>query len=153
MRIFIILILFLSFLSAFAEEIFYDLEGSKVSYREIISTSPNTVILLWTSWCPYCRLTLLHLNKEIDKKCIYFNDVNLFYINLGESKRKIKRFIEKNKIKKCIEKNILLDKKNILAKKFSISGIPTFIFLKNGIPVYRSFFISKELLKKIFKNE
>jgi len=153
MRLFFTLIFIFFFNSSFAEEVFYDLKGNKISYKQILSASPNTVILLWTSWCPYCRLTILNINKDIDEECIYYDGVDFFYINLGEDEKRIKKFIEKNKIKKCIEKNILLDRKNILTKKFSAFGIPTFIFLKNGIPIHKSFFINKELLKEVFENE
>jgi thiol-disulfide isomerase/thioredoxin len=127
---------------------FYNLKDEKISYDEIIAY-PNTILFLWTSWCPYCRKELLRLNRN----CAYYKDVEFLYINLGENKTKVEKVISRLKLKKCISTKILLDKEGALGRKFSIIGVPAFIFLKKGIPIYKSYFINEELIKVVFGDE
>ncbi len=120
------------------------LEGQAIDYQDVVA-EPQTVIFVWTTWCPYCRIQL----DNIAKQCSY-PGVKLVLLNSGETKKLVERFIKRQKISNCIKKKIVLDKSSSVAKKFSISGFPTFIFLKNGKYLARSYYFNKGLLEKIY---
>lgn len=148
-RIFILLLClsFLPYLCAKADT-FYTLERQELSYDEVIASS-KTVLFFWTTWCPYCLKELLRLNKN----CPFFDDVNFLYINVGEGERLVRRASQRLKLTQCVLGKILLDKEAFIPQKFLVLGVPAFVFLKEGVVVYRSRFISKRLIKKVFKDE
>ncbi|MCF7873521.1 MAG: TlpA family protein disulfide reductase [Candidatus Omnitrophica bacterium] len=121
-----------------------DLGGKLVSYQKITS-SPKTILFVWTSWCPYCQIQL----AKISKRCSY-PDIKLLLVNSGEKKSSVERFVENKKVPKCVTKNIILDKNSTIAKKFSLSGFPTFIFLKDGKYLARSYYLNNDLIDKIY---
>ncbi|MBU1134504.1 MAG: TlpA family protein disulfide reductase [Candidatus Omnitrophica bacterium] len=150
MKNLIILLICFSFLSSVSalEQKFYTLDGEKVSYEEVTS-SPKAVLFLWTTWCPSCLREIAHL----DVNPIIPNDVNFFYINLGERKSRVKRTVASLGLTQSTRDKILLDTNGILPEKFFIIGVPTFIFFKKGVPVHRSYLINKQLLREVFENE
>lgn len=125
----------------------YTLEGKSVAYEQLVSSS-KTVLFFWTTWCPSCVREITKLNEENKD----FGDVNIIYINGDQNKKAVERFIKTKNINKSIQNKIILDNNLYIAKKFSIFAIPTFIFLENGQPIYKSYFITSELLKDIFKD-
>ena len=130
--------------AAFAAD-FYNLKGDSLSYEQIVS-SPNTVLFLWASWCPHCREELAHLNDICKKDA----QVKFFYVDLGEQVNRVKLEVEQLALKKCVENNIIVDSNAYIAKMFSVIGIPTFIFFKDGRPIYKSYYFYSEMLDKIY---
>jgi len=149
MKRFFILLILLSFLSpALAEpELFYKLGGKSLSYEELIAPK-KAVLFIWTTWCPTCRSEFRRLSKE----CSLFNGVKILLVNSGEEEAKVKKFIEAMDLKECVKKNIILDSNSVLSRKFAVFSIPAFIIIKNGEPVYRTFFVNQELLDAAFKD-
>jgi len=125
---------------------FPTLNNNKISYDDLIASSPHTVVFLWTSYCPYCREELKKLNRyKPTSKAVFY------YVNIGDSKRVVGRVIDMLNLNNSIRNNILLDEEGITADAFGVIGVPTYIFLNEGKVVYRSHFIDDGLLKKVFK--
>ena len=125
---------------------FYNLEGKPFSYQELVS-EPITILFLWATWCPSCRREVEHLTKSNMR----LDRVNNVYVNVGEKKSKVKQYVDSRELPPTITGKIILDEKAVLAEKFSVFAIPTFIFLKDGEPTHKSHFLDKELLDSIFK--
>ena len=129
-------------------EMFYTLMGNEVSL-DAIESSPKAVVFLWTTWCPHCRKELSRLNQSD----ISYKDVSFYYVDIGESKSTVEGYAKSFNLKQSIKEKILLDRAGLLAAKYSVVGIPTFIFLKKGKLVYKSSYISKGILEEVFKND
>lgn len=146
-KIFFTLILFCFVFSSGAQaQDFRTLTGKDISFEDMIAT-PRAVLFLWATWCPYCIKEF----KVLAKECPYFEGVDLWYINVGESKERVENFIHRAKVANCTNKSIILDKETLIASKFGINALPTFIFLEYGQPLYKSYHLDKKLIKKIFK--
>lgn len=150
MKITLLLIFFISvcFFSFAAEELFWDLEGNPVKYSQLVS-SPKTVIFTWAIWCPYCRKAL----ESFSKQCTSFEGIDIIYLNIGDVESKIKRYASQRKIKDCVKKKIILDERSIFAEKFSLTGLPSYIFFKDGEFLAKSFYFNEELLNDIFEDD
>ncbi|MFO8053132.1 MAG: TlpA disulfide reductase family protein [Candidatus Omnitrophota bacterium] len=103
------------------------------------------VLFIWTTWCPYCLVQL----DQLSEQCSY-QDVKLVLVNSGEKKQDVRNFIKNRGVPECLQDDIVLDKNSTLARKFSISGYPTFIFLKNGKYLARSYHLNKSLIEKVY---
>lgn len=147
--ILLFLLCFLSFSSWAQDAVFHSLDGEKLSYEEI-TAHPKTVLLLWTTWCPACRQEIARINNA---DCSLYEGINFFYINLGEHRILVEKALTDLELKECVSEKVLLDTNVFLARKFSVAAVPTFIFLKEGVPVYKSYFINPELINRIFKDE
>ena len=110
-------------------------------------SSPKAILFVWTTWCSYCREEI----QRLTKKCTFLDDINFFYVNVGEKTSKVQAFSKKVGFLSCIKSKIILDEEGFFAKKFSVYALPTFVFLKNGKAVHKSYFMDDELLKSIFK--
>lgn len=150
MKKFIILLITLCLFSPCfaAEKIFYTLGDEAISFEKLISY-PNTILFVWATWCPSCRREL----KSFSRERIFFENVAVWYVNTGEKESAVKRYADAKKFTSTMRNRIILDKDNYVAEKFSVSAIPTFIFLKDGQPIFKSYFLDEELLKKIFGEE
>lgn len=124
---------------------FYALDGQKISYNDTISPS-KTVLFLWTSECTVCKDEIIRLSKE----CALYEDINVIYINLGETKRAVERFLSHYGVSSCILGNVLLDAAINIRRKFIVIGVPTVIFFKDGVPVDISYTLDDHLIKKVF---
>jgi thiol-disulfide isomerase/thioredoxin len=148
-KILIVLAVLMCVLSGIARaETYYKLDGSELSYETLIS-APKTILFIWTTWCPVCREDL----KSFSDNPYLPEDVKIFYVNIGEKKSRVEKFVNILGLQTAVTDNILLDPESVIAEKFSIIGIPTFIFFKNKIPVYRSYFINKQLIADVFEDE
>ena len=150
MKKIILFLLLLCFCTpAFAEgKVFYTLDDKSLSYAEMIS-HPNTILFVWATWCPSCRRQI----KQLSQKQILFDNINIWHVSAGENSSTVTRFADSQKLDNCIREKIILDKDNFIARKFSISGIPTFVLLKNSEPVYKTYFLSNKILEKVFGEE
>jgi peroxiredoxin len=104
-----------------SEIILNDLGGQAVN---ISSYQGKPVILFfWTTWCPYCRMELKKLNQgyaQITKEGIV-----LLGVNVSEPEYKVRRFFKGY----LLHFRMLLDKYGLLADKYELLGVPTYIFL------------------------
>jgi thioredoxin-related protein len=138
---------FCSITGAFAsDETFKLLDGSSISYEKNIA-SGDTMLFLWTSRCPYCVRELRGMNKN-ENACKYSK---CFFVNLGETEASIKEAVKALQLNDNISKNIIVDKTASLADKFSVIGVPTFIFMHNGRVLERSYHFDEDTVKEIFK--
>jgi cytochrome c-type biogenesis protein len=98
-----------------------DLEGQAV---DVSSYKGKPVILFfWTSRCPYCRGELIKLNQQYLQ--MVKEGIVVFGVNVGESEDKVKIFAKDNQL----NFKILLDKTGLLANKYGLLGVPTYILL------------------------
>ena len=120
----LLIVFFLIQLSASSQEL-YKLNGELITYQEAIKQE-ITILFLWTSGCSACRDNIRYL----DRSCPFDDDINIQYVNLGDSKKDIKDFLRYYGITDCISDNILMDKQSSLSKKFPTIFVPTVIFLQ-----------------------
>ena len=147
-KVIILISLFFISLTAHTEDIIFStLNGKEISYQKLVS-KPKTVLFVWTTWCPSCKKEIKRLSKE----CFSVRGIDIKYINVGQSESKVKKFLKSNKIKDCISDNIILDKQSIIAQLYGITGIPSYVFIKNGKPIYKSYFFNEELAEMVFQS-
>lgn len=130
------------------EDLFYTVDEKQITYQEVISR-PKTVIMLWATWCFYCKKELARLNTDPIKN----KSIAIFYVNLGDKPNTVKKFVNATKLNQAITQNILLDKTGFMADKFSVIGIPTYLFFKNGKLIHRGYSINDDVLSDIFDHE
>lgn len=129
-----------------AEDItFHDLRGSTCTYNSI-AENPHVVIMLWASWCHYCRKKIEEMNCDD----VNAENIRFFFINVGENADNVTAFLARENIIPCIADNVLLDKNSSTAKKFRVAGIPAFIFLDNGKVVYQGHQFTRLMLEELF---
>lgn len=126
---------------------FPTLTGGKISYEEI--TSGDSIVFVWAGWCPSCRRQL----DKLSQKAPFLENINLFFVNLGEKLSTVKRFAKKRSLNSQIQEKIILDQESFFANKFSISAIPTYIFFKDGQAVRKSYFFDPQILEDIYGND
>jgi peroxiredoxin len=98
-----------------------DLNGQAV---QLSSYKGSPVILFfWTTWCPYCRQELKILNQQYS--VMAKEGIVVIGVNLGESEKKVKKFFEGY----VLNFKMLLDKEGLLADKYNLMGVPTYVFL------------------------
>jgi len=150
MKKFVLVLMFFCFLApSFAAQItFSTLDNEKATYQELISKE-NTVLFIWATWCPSCRRELEKLSRDR----IFFEDINVWYVNTGEKKSVVERYVTTKDLNNIIRDRIILDQEGYIAGKFSVNTIPTYIFFKNGEPVSKSYYLDDEILEKVFKEE
>ena len=131
-----------------SEVLFYHLDGTPVAFEELF-TSSKTVLFIWTTWCPHCRVELRSLNRN----CPVDDEIQFYYIDAREPLARVERKIESMRLGSCITDDILLDRRGYLLYRYRIIGIPTYLFFKDGMPVYRSYFLNDRVLRRAFGNE
>jgi thiol-disulfide isomerase/thioredoxin len=145
----ILILLFLCFYAycGFASaDILYGLKGKSLSYNEIVSAQ-KTILFFWTSHCPYCIKEFVYINQNLK----LLEGINIYFINLEEADFAVNNVVKHLGLNEKIVENILLDKNNFLGEKFTIVGVPTYIFMVNGEIVNRTYYIDEELLREVFK--
>lgn len=131
--------------TARGEETFALLDGTTKSISEI-TAMPKVILFFWTTWCPYCSVEM----KRINNNFFYPPDIQMILVNLTETQKEVENFATRIKLSENMRKKIILDKKGVLADKFFITGMPTFIFLKNGETVYRSYSVDEQMIQEVF---
>ncbi len=131
--------------SALADDIVLnDLNGQEVnisSYR-----GKPVILFFWTTWCPYCREELKKLNRQYP--LISEEGIIVLGINVGESDYKVQSFVKGYQL----DLKILLDKGELLANKYNLMGVPTFIFLnKVGQVISRAHSLPDNYKSLLFK--
>ncbi len=152
MRKLIFLIVFLTLLAGFDVNRykFFKLNDTPVTYKQVLYGHDKTILFLWTTWCHFCRDEL----KRLSESCpAFLKQEKLYYVNVGEKKEAVERLMEVLRIDDCIKDETILDQQAILARKFHIVGVPTFLFLKKGKLVYKSWYLNKALIERVFGDE
>jgi thiol-disulfide isomerase/thioredoxin len=144
MMITLALLIFLPSFSAQTDNLL-TLADKPVTYKDLVS-SPNTILFVWTTWCPYCVREL----KSVTSQKVSFEGIELYFVNIGEKKSTVERFLNSQKIPQSSREKVIIDIKGIIAEKFSITGIPAYIFLKKGKIAHRSFFLDQSLVDNVF---
>ena len=98
-----------------------DLQGVSVSLSSF-KNSP-TILFFWTTWCPYCRAELRTLNQQYP--VMAKEGIVVLGVDFGEPDYKVQRFFKDD----SPNFKILLDKDGLLADKYGLLGVPTYVFL------------------------
>lgn len=94
---------------------------TKVALRDV--NGHGVVLFFFTTWCPYCREKLPLLAAERQK--MKEGKIELLLIDAGESKAKVKAFIEKQQLPFAV----LLDVNTLVAESYGVVGVPTFVLI------------------------
>ncbi len=120
--------------------------AGNVIFEKDIYKNPKAILLFWASWCPHCVQQMGNLKKEqIEMKK---EGIKIFLIDAGEPERRVLAVKKKYDLK-C---PIIIDNEGYLFSKYGVFGIPTLIYLKNGKPVGREFYLDMDEVKEIFKD-
>jgi len=88
----------------------------------------KAIIFFWATWCPHCRKQLTELNDM--KSELEDSEIKIVLIDLGESAKQVRSYMEKNKI----DIEVFLDQEQLISEEYGIVGVPTFYFVnKDGI--------------------
>ena len=102
-----------------------DLQGTSVNFSNLINKP--VVLFFWTTWCPYCRKELKILNQQAS--VMAKEGILVIGVNLSESQSKVQRFFKGY----FLNFKMLLDRDGLLADKYDLMGVPTYVFLdKDG---------------------
>lgn len=89
----------------------------------------NLILFFWTTWCPYCIRDLLDLEKDyLEFKS---KGIELLSINVGESKERILRFLERQNL----NFPVLLDRDYRVSQQYDLLGIPTYILIDRNAEI------------------
>ena len=99
----------------------FDIDGNEVSISDF--RGKKVFLNFWATWCPPCKeempdMQLFHKQEEE-------NDIVVIAVNIGESKSKVKDFIDS----KGYEFITLLDSEKEIAKLYNVNAIPTTFFI------------------------
>ncbi len=95
--------------------------GKEVSFSDY--QNKPVVLFFWATWCPYCTAELPDLQKRY--KDFMSSGIEVLAIDIGESQERVEKFLNK----KNIELSVLLDRKNEVAHKYNVVGIPTYVLI------------------------
>jgi len=106
------------------------------------------VLFFWTTWCPYCRQELKILNQQYS--VMTKEGIVVFGVNVNEPDYKVQKFFKGYQL----NFNILLDKSGLLANKYNLLGVPTYVFLdKTGQIISQAHSLPDNYKSLLFKNE
>jgi len=123
-----------------------DLKGKTFT----LSKNSGKPILLFfgATWCPACRTEIPAIKKIYTTYSI--KGLEVIYINIGESAKRVGRFVQSN----SLPYRVLLDENEIVADRYNIIGVPTFILVDNNSLIFSIGHRSADLpLKKLFPDE
>jgi peroxiredoxin len=123
-----------------------DLQGKTF---QLSKYSGKPVLLFFgTTWCPACRAEI-PAYKEI-YATYSLKGLKVVYINIGESVKRVTRFVETN----SLPYRVLLDEDENVANNYRIIGVPTLILIDKDRNVFNtSHRVSDLPLKKLFPDK
>ena len=98
------------------------LTAKSASLAQLRGDKP-AIIFFWATWCPHCRSQLSELSAK--KADIESRGIKVFLVDLAESKEDVQSYVKRNKI----QYDSFIDADSQVAEKYSILGVPTFIFV------------------------
>jgi peroxiredoxin len=98
-----------------------DLKGK--TFRLSKSAGKPILLFFGATWCPACR-TEIPAMKNI-YKTYASKGLEILYINIGESPKRVGRFVQSN----ALPYRVLLDENEDVADLYNIIGVPTFILI------------------------
>ena len=98
-----------------------DLEAKTVGLASFKGKS--IILFFWTTWCPYCRRSLIDL--EAKYPAIKSKGIVVLGIDIGEPSQKIKNFLQKYPA----SFPVLLDVSGEIAEEYNVIGIPTYVLI------------------------
>ena len=102
-----------------------DIDGNSVR----LDSFRGKVVLInfWATWCPFCVFEMPDMERMFK---IFSGDLIVLAINTGESRSKVRRFVEENEI----SYPVLLDTEGEVTQAYRIRGMPTSYYVdRNGI--------------------
>lgn len=96
---------------------------TKVALRDL--RGHGVILFFFTTWCPYCREKLPLLASE--RRKMEEGKIKLLLVDAGESKAKVKAFIEKQQLPFAV----LLDVNTFVAESYGVVGVPTFVLISS----------------------
>jgi len=118
----------------------YNNEYSLSNYKD----KQPVVLFFWTTWCPYCRKELGHLNERYLELCKA--GFELFAIDVGESAEKVDRAAKSY----SLAFKILLDQDTKVAESYEVMGVPTYVLIdKKGRIISKDNFFPEEKYKEL----
>jgi peroxiredoxin len=103
-----------------------DLKGK--TFRLTKNSGKPVLLFFGATWCPACR-TEIPAMKNIFKTYTP-KGLEIAYINIGESSKRVGRFVQTN----SLPYRVLLDENEDVADQYNIVGVPTFILIdKDGL--------------------
>lgn len=93
-----------------------DMNGNTVKLSDY--RGKKVMLNFWATWCKYCVKEMPDLMKLQEE---HKEDLAILYINVGESKETIQKFIEEQKL----TGTILLDDKMTVASLYGVDAYPT----------------------------
>ena len=103
------------------EIILNDLGGQAVALSSY--KGKPVILFFWTTWCPYCRVELRKLNQQYSQMAK--EGITILGVDVSESENKVQRFFKGYPL----NFKMLLDKFGLLADKYDLMGVPTYVFL------------------------
>lgn len=97
-----------------------DLEGNMVKLSSL--QGKKVIINFWATWCGFCVEEMPDLMKLQEE---YKDDLVVLYVNVGESKDDVIKFVEKEKI----TGTIVLDTKQQVAATYGVRSFPSTLAL------------------------
>lgn len=126
----------------------FSLSGKPISYTAAVAKE-KTILFLWTTTCPYCVAGLKQFNKEgFDGY-----DAQIYLINMGDDLEAVNDLTKRLGLKDFLKEHILADPNLTLSERFTILGVPTIIFLRNGKPIYTAYTIDKDFVKEVYSKK
>lgn len=128
-----------------------NIHGDNISLNDYLGKKV-VFINFWATWCPSCKIQMSELN-DVDKVFKESQSVILLNINLGESTKKISKYLKDNNLDLYVLKDITRS----VEKKYNIISIPSTVvidlegkIIQTKIGVANSeFFLNHEVLKNL----
>jgi len=83
----------------------------------------GAILFFWATWCTHCRTQLAQVNEK--KQEFAAKNITLLLIDLGETPQQVQQYVDAN----GITFQVLLDQYGEAADRYSVAGIPTFVFV------------------------
>jgi peroxiredoxin len=98
-----------------------DLKGNKVTLSEL--RGKKVFLNFWATWCTFCVKEMPDMEKLYQET--KDGDLVMLAINVGEDKKTVQDFVDKNKF----SYTILLDTTGEISQLYQVSGLPTSYFI------------------------
>ncbi len=122
-----------------------DLNGRSVNFSNY--KGRPAIIFFWTTWCRFCRDEIRGLNQNYNK--IEKEGIAVFVVNASEPEYKVRRFFKHY----TLNFRAFLDEDGLLADKYNIMGVPTYIFLdKSGRVITKKNILPANYKSLLLKN-